>query len=131
MTQEVKVTLQLEVDCTQQKGDIEEFIKDLINTHTFHSNSYNRMVFPSIKIIEIQEEKELYSTESNPPVPSEPVCTIRATYIGKNLLLGYEKGKTYDLIVQDKTVRRVSDYSGYVAYTSLEAFFQNWSVLNV
>lgn len=62
MTQEVQVTLTLEVDATQQKGDIENFIKELINTHTFHSSTYNRMVFDFHDKIEIKEESEIYET---------------------------------------------------------------------
>lgn len=60
MTQEVQVILTLEVDVTQQKGDIENFIKELINTHTFHSSTYNRMVFDFCDKIEIKEEAEIY-----------------------------------------------------------------------
>ena len=63
MTQEVQVTLTLEVDVTQEKGDIEKFIKELINTHTFHSSAYNRMVFDFIDNIEIKEEAEIYSSD--------------------------------------------------------------------
>lgn len=64
MTQEVQVTLTLEVDVTQQKTDIEQFVRDLINTHTFHSSSYNRMVFDFIDIIEIKEESEIYDNNN-------------------------------------------------------------------
>ena len=44
MTQEVQVILTLEVDVTQSKQDIENFIKELINNHTFYSSTYNRMI---------------------------------------------------------------------------------------
>ena len=45
MTQEVQVILTLEVDVTQSKQDIENFIKELINNHTFYSSTYNRMIY--------------------------------------------------------------------------------------
>jgi len=63
MTQEVQVTLTLEVDVTQQKEDIDNFIKELINTHTFYSSTYNRMVFDFHKDFIIKEEREIYETE--------------------------------------------------------------------
>ena len=63
MTQEVQVTLTLEVDVTQSKPDIEKFIKDLINTHTFHSSTYNRMVYDFTNEIVIKEEAEIYQNE--------------------------------------------------------------------
>ena len=63
MTQEVEIKLTLEVDVTQSKTDILNFIKDLINTHTLHSSTYNRMVFDFHNKIEIKEESEIYETE--------------------------------------------------------------------
>lgn len=61
MTQEVQVILTLEVDVTQQKEDIKEFIQELINTHTLHSSTYNRMIYNFHEKIEIKEEKEIYN----------------------------------------------------------------------
>jgi len=63
MTQEVQVILTLEVDVTQSEQDIRNFIKDLINTHTFHSSSYNRMVFDFHSEFEVKEEAEIYKNE--------------------------------------------------------------------
>lgn len=63
MTQEVQVTLTLEVDVTQSKSDIEKFIKDLINTHTRRSSTYNRMVFDFHEEIIVKEEAEIYNNE--------------------------------------------------------------------
>lgn len=62
MIQEVQITLTLGVDATQSKTEIESFIRDLINTHTFHSTTYNRMMFDIYPNIEIKEEEELYKT---------------------------------------------------------------------
>ena len=63
MTQEVQVILTLEVDVTQSKSDIENFIKELINTHTLHSNTYNRMVYDFHHKFEIKEEAEIYNNK--------------------------------------------------------------------
>lgn len=63
MTQEVQVTLTLEVDVTQSKSDIKDFIRELINTHTFSSSSYNRMVFDFHEEVIIKEESEVYNLE--------------------------------------------------------------------
>lgn len=63
MTQEVQVTLTLEVDVTQQKEDIVNFIKDLINTHTLHSSTYNRMVFDFHTKFDVKEEAEIYNND--------------------------------------------------------------------
>ena len=63
MKQEVQVTLTLEVDITQSKSDIENFIKELINTHTFNSSTYNRMVYDFHHKFEIKEEAEIYKNE--------------------------------------------------------------------
>lgn len=63
MTQEIQVILTLEVDTTQQKRDIENFIRDLINTHTFKSSTYNRMVFDFHNDFIIKEEREIYNND--------------------------------------------------------------------
>ena len=60
MKQEVQVTLTLEVDVTQSKSDIENFIKELINTHTFNLSTYNRMVYDFHHKFEVKEEAEIY-----------------------------------------------------------------------
>ena len=63
MTQEVQVILTLEVDVTQSKSDIENFIKELINTHTLHSSTYNRMGYDFHHKFEVKEEAEIYNTK--------------------------------------------------------------------
>ena len=61
MTQEVQVTLTLEVDVNKSKNDIHKFIMELIRTHTFHSTTYERMVFDISTEFEIKEEAEIYN----------------------------------------------------------------------
>ncbi len=61
MTQEVQVTLTLEVDTTLSKADIKNEITKIINFATLHSNSYDRMLISMINITEIKEEAELYN----------------------------------------------------------------------
>lgn len=63
MTQEVQVILTLEVDVTQTEQDIREFVKELINTHTFHSSTHNRMLFDFHSEFEVKEEAEIYKNE--------------------------------------------------------------------
>ena len=63
MTQEVQVILTLEVDVTQSKGDIIKFVKTLINSHTLHSSTYNRMIYDFHPDFEIKEEAEIYGNE--------------------------------------------------------------------
>ena len=63
MTQEVQVILTLEVDVTQSKSDIENFIKELINTHTFNSSTYNRTVYDFHHKFEVKEEAEIYKND--------------------------------------------------------------------
>lgn len=62
MTQEVQVTLTLEVDVTVDKIDIEYYLGNLINFATLHDTIHNRMLYKSIKVTEIKEENELYET---------------------------------------------------------------------
>ena len=61
MTQEVQVTLTLAVDVTQSKDDIIAFVKDLINTHTLHSSTYNRMTYDFNSGFVVKEEWEIYN----------------------------------------------------------------------
>jgi len=63
MTQETQVTLTLEVDVTQSKADIRNFIVELIRTHTSNSSTYNRMMFDFKLDFDIKEESEIYETE--------------------------------------------------------------------
>lgn len=63
MTQEVQVILTLEVDVTQSKTDIQDFIQSLIDMHTRRSSAYNRMVFDFHEEIVVKEEAEIYGTE--------------------------------------------------------------------
>ena len=60
MTQEVQVTLTLEVDTTLSKEEIKKELKRLINLGTLQSTTYQRMLIHRIKITEIKEEAEIY-----------------------------------------------------------------------
>ncbi len=54
---------------------------------------------------------------------------FRATFIGENSL-GYEKGKTYDLLmIGPLTISRI-DGTGICPYGSVLAFIKNWENLN-
>lgn len=55
MTQEVQVTLTLEVDITRQKQDIEDFVEKL-------TNKANNKHFTFVKF-EVKEEAEIYGNE--------------------------------------------------------------------
>lgn len=72
MTQEVQVTLTLEVDVTQSKEDIIAFVKDLINTHTLHSSTYNRMTYDFHSEFTVKEEREVYNTYPESKTESNP-----------------------------------------------------------
>ena len=61
MTQEVQVTLTLEVDTTLSKEDIKKELKRIINLGTLQSTTYQRMLIPRIKIEEVKEEAEIYN----------------------------------------------------------------------
>lgn len=65
MKQEVQVILTLEVDVTQSKENINQFMTELINTHTFHSTTHNRMIFDIHSDFKIKEEAEIYQTETS------------------------------------------------------------------
>jgi hypothetical protein len=57
---------------------------------------------------------------------------IKALFKGKDSL-GYEKGKTYELKVEDfggMTIRRI-DNTGKCLYESLSAFLRNWTNIEV
>jgi hypothetical protein len=64
MKQEVQIVLTLEVDTTETKEQIERFMSDVINTHTFHSSTHNRMVYSKLEITSIKEESEIYQLEN-------------------------------------------------------------------
>lgn len=63
MTQEVEVTITLEVDCSQSKQDIQNYINEMEQTHTRVASTANRMLFPMFKIKGIKEEAEIYGNE--------------------------------------------------------------------
>lgn len=63
MTQEVQVILTLEVNVTQSKGDIQNFIQELIDIHTRHSSTYNRVTFNFKEDFIIREEAKIYGNE--------------------------------------------------------------------
>jgi len=65
-SQEVKVTLQLTLDCdaTLDKKDIEEKLKIVINGYSFSNLiSYPDMEFIESEILQIKEEAEIYGNE--------------------------------------------------------------------
>jgi hypothetical protein len=63
MTQEVQVILTMEVDVTKSKEDIKRFFLDMEQTYTQTVSSKNRWEFPSIIMVEVKEESEIYKTE--------------------------------------------------------------------
>ncbi len=63
MTQEVQITLTLEVDLSKSKEDIKKFFYDMEQTYTQTVSSRNRWEFPKITLIDIKEEAELYGLE--------------------------------------------------------------------
>lgn len=58
MTQEVRVTITLEVDVTRSKEDIQEFVKNMVSKATFKSDFYD-----SSGEIKIEEEAEIYGND--------------------------------------------------------------------
>lgn len=63
MTQEIQVTLTLEADVSLTKQEIINFLKDVINTHTFHSSTSNRLLFPKLEVQGLKEEWEIYGND--------------------------------------------------------------------
>lgn len=59
-TQEVQVILTLEVDINKSKEEIKAFFLDMEQTYTRTVSSRNRMEFPSIMLIDVKEEAEIY-----------------------------------------------------------------------
>jgi hypothetical protein len=66
MTQEVQITLTLEVDLSKSKEDIKKFFLDMEETYTRTVSSRNRWEFPKITLIDVKEEAEIYNTEVLP-----------------------------------------------------------------
>ena len=63
MTQEVQVILTMEVDATKSKEDIKRFFLDMEQTYTQTVSAKNRWEFPSIILVEVKEESEIYKNE--------------------------------------------------------------------
>lgn len=63
MTQEVQVILTMEVDCSQSKEDIKNFIIEMEQTYTRTASTINRMLYPKIEIKQIKEEAEIYGNK--------------------------------------------------------------------
>ena len=63
MSQEVEVTLTLEVDVSKDKIDIEYYIRNLIDFATLHDTTYNRMIYKSINVKDVKEESEIYQNK--------------------------------------------------------------------
>lgn len=62
-TQEVQITLTLEVDLSKSKEDIKKFFYNMEQTYTQTVSARNRWEFPSIIIVDVKEEAEIYKTE--------------------------------------------------------------------
>jgi hypothetical protein len=60
MTQEVQITLILEVDATKSKEDIKKFFIDMEQTYTRTVSARNRWEFPKLLLVDIKEEFEIY-----------------------------------------------------------------------
>ena len=63
MTQEVQITLTLEVDIEKSKKDIERFFYDMEQTYTQTVSQRNRFEFPKLTLVEIKEEAEIYGNK--------------------------------------------------------------------
>lgn len=63
MTQEVQVILTMEVDVTKSKEDIKRFFLDMEQTYTQTVSARNRWEFPSIIMVDVKEEAEIYNVE--------------------------------------------------------------------
>jgi hypothetical protein len=62
-TQEVQITLTLEVDLSKSKEDIKKFFYDMEQTYTQTVSTRNRWEFPKITLIDVKEEAEIYGLE--------------------------------------------------------------------
>jgi hypothetical protein len=60
MTQEVQVTLTIEVDAEKTKKDIEKYFQDMELIYTRTVSQSNRMEFSEFISIKIKEEAEIY-----------------------------------------------------------------------
>ena len=52
---------------------------------------------------------------------------IKATFCGMNNSMGYINGKEYELILHGTYISRVEDGGGICPYSSILAFFKNWT----
>jgi hypothetical protein len=60
------------------------------------------------------------------PNRSNMLVTVKARFIGRDSL-GYKRGETYNLIIEDNTIRRVEDNEGRCPYGSVSSFLNNWT----
>lgn len=60
MQQEVQIVLTLSVDANMSKKDIEAFFYDMEQTYTRSVSSKNRWEIPSITLMDVKEEHEIY-----------------------------------------------------------------------
>ena len=61
MKQEIEVKFTLEVDCSQSKEQIKQYILDMEQNNTKLSSTYNRLLYSDIFDIQIKEEAEIYN----------------------------------------------------------------------
>lgn len=54
---------------------------------------------------------------------------IKAKFIGANGSLGYETNKTYNLLIKGTIIVREVDLMGRCEYSSIEAFLDNWIII--
>lgn len=76
MTQEVQVTITLEVDASKSKEDIKAFVLDMEQTYTRTVSNRNRWEFSKLTVTDIKEESEIYGTEDEPPTNNDKALAV-------------------------------------------------------
>ena len=79
MTQEVRVTLTLEVDASQTKDDINDFFTNAIVKRSLQHLIEAKPSFKLVKIDKIEEESEIYDTEN---IKEESAISVPSINIG-------------------------------------------------
>lgn len=79
MTQEVRVTLTLEVDASQTKDDIFSFLKKAIEHRCVQHTIENKPSYSLTEIENIEEESEIYDTEN---IKEESEISVPSINIG-------------------------------------------------
>ena len=65
MTQEVQVTISLEVDASKSKEDIKAFILDMVDSYENYGSRNVHIQVTKSEITDIKEESEIYDAENN------------------------------------------------------------------